>query len=292
MFVARNRVRRPLRSKVSKNHNPMMSRSPLLFSILSVMVLIPAGMAQAATVGVNFQHGVYGDNTGIQPQETAMSISGADWTNFSIDGDNSKGGGFTSTGGLNVAWNGSLQYQAGSEAVDGNNAGQQIFRVYLDDGDAGNSYSPTDGYGVSVQVSGLAAFMGANNASSYSLTLYFSTDSTALRPAQIRQGLLPAVATDTAISSLASLGTISAILPLGDGTYPTGPITGGTDTGGSRGIGTLGGLTADAITIALPSTGDGRGSLAGFSLTAVPEPSSALMLGGLGLAGLLRRRRA
>lgn len=59
-------------------------------------------------------------------------------------------------------------------------------------------------------------------------------------------------------------------------------------------MGTLDGLTADSITIAMPKNpgaGGIRGSLAGFSITAVPEPSASLMLGSLGLAGLLRRRR-
>ncbi len=59
-------------------------------------------------------------------------------------------------------------------------------------------------------------------------------------------------------------------------------------------MGTLAGLTADSITIAMPKNPgvDGiRSSLAGFSITAVPEPSVSLMLGGLGVLGLLRRRR-
>lgn len=252
-------------------------------------------VSRAATVGVNFIHADYVDNTGVQSGETAMGIPGASWTNFPIRGTGvaTEGAGTGVAGGLNVAWNAANAWDAGSEGILGNDASQQVFRVYLDDADGGNSYFDGDNYGVSVQVSGLSAFLATSGATTYSVTLYFSTDSAALRTAEVRAGLLTGTPSASTISSLSLLGSIAPQSPLGNGTYPTGPIPGGDGTGGSRGIGTLDGLNADAITIAIPrNDGTGpRGSLAGFSINAVPEPSVSVMLGGLGLAGLLRRRR-
>lgn len=77
-----------------------------------------------------------------------------------------------------VTWNSANAYNAGSEGLNGTDASQQVFRMYLDDGDGGDSYFATDGYGASVQVSGLASSWESSGAGSYSLTLYFSTDAT------------------------------------------------------------------------------------------------------------------
>ncbi|MES2707887.1 MAG: PEP-CTERM sorting domain-containing protein [Verrucomicrobiota bacterium] len=270
-----------------------MKRCFSLSSCIAALVVLPAGFSCAATVGVNFSHGDFAANTGIQPEETAMGIPGSAWTNLAIVGAGGAAKGTGTAGGLTVTWNSANAWNAGSEGLNGTDASQQVFRMYLDDGDGGDSYFNGDPYGASVQVSGLASFLGSSSAGSYSLTLYFSTDATGVTPAEIRQGLLLGTPSATTISSLSSLGTITAQTPLGDGTYPfsTGA---GTDTGGHRGVGTMNGLTADSITIAMPknpAAGGIRGSLAGFSITAVPEPSVSLMLGGLGLAGLLRRRR-
>lgn len=259
----------------------------------ATVISLPAGAARAASVAVNFHHADYADNTGIQAGETAMGIPGSSWTNLAIEGAGGASAGTGTAGGLTVIWNAANAYSAGSEGLLGTDASQQVFRMYLDDGDGGSTnYFTGDGYGVTLQVSGLAALLGANSATSYNLTLYFGTDSASFTTAQIRDGLPVGLASATSISSLPSLGTIAAETPVGNGTYPfsTGA---GTDTGGHRAIGSLVGLTADAITIAMPSNaGNGvRGSLSGFSITTVPEPSVTLMLGGLGLAGLMRRRR-
>lgn len=270
-----------------------MQRKFRLFSCIAALVVLPAGLSKAATVAVDFNHGDFMDNTGIQAGETAMGIPGSAWTNIPITGAGGAASGTATAGGLTVTWNSANAWQAGSEGLNGTDASQQVFRMYLDDGDGGSSYFNGDGYGASVQVSGLSSFLGSSGASKYSVTLYFSTDATSFVTAEIRQGLLTGTASATTISSLPSLGTISAQAPLGDGTYPF--ATGaGTDTGGHRGIGTLAGLSADSITIAMPKNPGAngvRGSLAGFSITTVPEPSASLMLGGLGFAGLLRRRR-
>lgn len=272
----------------------MKRRFRLLSCIAAMVTLSAAASSRAATIGVNFHHADYTDNTGIQSGETAMGIPGSSWTNLAIAGAGGTPSGTGNAGGLVVAWNSANAWNAGSEGLLGTDASQQVFRMYLDDGDGGSSYFNGDGYGASVQISGLSSFLGSSGATSYSLTLYFSTDANSFTVAQIRQGLLPSTPAADSISSLTSLGTIDPNSALGDGTYP---FSSGaqTNTEGHRGIGTLSGLTADAITIAMPvNAGNGvRGSLAGFSITAnpVPEPSATVLLGGLGLAGLLRRRR-
>ncbi|MDB6133385.1 MAG: proteinsorting protein [Verrucomicrobiales bacterium] len=259
---------------------------------LAALAILPAGISRAASIAVNFHHADYLANTGIQSEETAMGIPGSSWTNLAIAGAGGTASGTGSAGGLTIVWNSANAWNAGSEGVLGTDASQQVFRMYLDDGDGGSSFFNGDGYGASVQISGLAAFLGTNGAANYSLTLYFSTDSTSFTTADVRQGLLGGTPSATSISSLSLLGNIAPQQPLGDGTYPI-PSGAQTETSGHRGIGTLNGLTADSITVAMPvNAGNGvRGSLAGFSVTAVPEPSVSLMLGALSLAGLLRRRR-
>ena len=52
-----------------------------------------------------------------------------------------------------------------------------------------------------------------------------------------------------------------------------------------------GGFTANSRGFGAANTGDGGGTVVQFSVTAIPEPTSAALLMGLGLIGVARRRR-
>lgn len=264
--------------------------------------LVVAGSAAGASVAANFHHADFDANTGVNPGENTATLDGLAgltdpaWTNLAINGAGGASAGSGSVAGISVTWHSANAWQAGSEGLvtATSDASQQPFRMYLDDGDGGNSYFNGDGYGVTVQISGIAAFLASQSASSYNLTLLFSTDSSGFVTGQVRSGNLPATPSATAVSDLGLLGTIDATI-IGNGIAPfTDPVPDGaqSNTQGTRGVGTLTGLTDDAITIAMPVNAGGgvRGSLAGFAITPVPEPSTSL-LGLVGTALLLGRRR-
>lgn len=255
--------------------------------------------AQAATTAINFSHNTYPGNTGIGSGENTVAlntVAGLDnpvWTNAPINGTGGSAAGSLVVSGLSINWNARNPWSAGSEGVtSADDASQQVFRMYLDDGDANDGtnttvYDTSDGYGASIGISGLSAYMAAGSATSYTVTLFLSTDSTGFTQSEIRSGSLDG---SNAINSLSLLGSpMTAVL--GDGTQPV-PSGAQTNTQGTRGYATLTGLTDDAIVIAIPTAdSNNRGSISGFAITIVPEPSSAALLGLGGLALILRRRK-
>ncbi len=286
-----------------KTQNPnLMKRSP--FALTSVLVVLASsGIADAATVGVNFSHGNFLGSTGIDGNDHTASLDAiADlhtpvWYNLAISdtGAPANGRGEGTFGGIAVSAYAANRWQAGSESVGGDNdASQQVFRVYLDDADGGNGFFNGDGIGASIHITGIQSFLDSVGATDYRLTVFYTSDNSPnnFPGATVRQGI-PGAPSATAITDLAVLGTASVVV-LGNGLEPNpsaGSSSGG--TGGTRAWGELSGLTSSDITISMAVSGGAgnRAGIAGFAITAVPEPAAAL-LGSLGLIGLLLRRRA
>lgn len=253
--------------------------------------------ADAATTAFNFFHAGFAANTGIdngtENTDALNAVAGLDsptWYNLAIAGTGGSPAGTGSGDGINVQWWSSNVYNAGSEGVTaGGDASQQVFRMYLDDGDAGTSYAAADGYGVTISLTGLSSYLSSQGAVSYTITVFLSTDSTGFSQPEIRDGALTG---SNNVTDLSLLGTLTVDV-LGDGTQPV-PSGAQTNTGGTRAIASLSGLTSDELTIAMQDrNGSLRGSIAGFAITAVvPEPSSTAMLGLAGVGLIFRRRRS
>lgn len=238
----------------------------------SLALILPA--SAATVIGMNFTE-IYS-----APQVSDGSADGfAGWTDSWLVAEGNYG---NTTNGIDVSlngtshvkmrWNSSNIWNAGME----DNNEQGLYRQYLDDGDG----ATPDGIGVSVTITGLSAWLLEEGMTAYQIRTYGSTDTdgASFHTIDIRDGV-----------SLSGtiIGSISP-LALGAGDFPTG--SGGTWQ--PRGYGdSSNNLTADSITLTIPVRNDNiRGTLAALRLTAVPEPSTAL-LGGLGLLGLLIRRR-
>ena len=130
---------------------------------------------------------------------------------------------------------------------------ESVYGGYLDDG---NSSAPT------ISISGLTAeFSGSN----YDITLYSFSDSTGKTTGSfILNG-------GTAVASTSSLAT--------------GNLT------GNYGVTTFAGVSGDSITINGVVSSADRATISGFTITAVPEPSSVALLGLAGLTLIFRRRK-
>ena len=248
--------------------------------------------AATATIGLNFTDGW---PTPMLQGETSDGFS--NWTdsmgNFNGGGPNPQLGSVTLLGSsVTARWNAANTWAAGLE----NTSGQQLYRVYLDDGDGGSSLVSGDGIGVSVTISGLGAWMAANGDDYFAIRCYSSTDTdnASFRPVQVRAGApVPADGVNQ-LRNLPLLDTIT-VPTLGPGDFP--PNTTPDPTWGlwqSRGYGDSSApLYEDIITLTIDSRdGSTRGTLAGFTITAVPEPGAiAMSVVTLGGALLAWRRR-
>ncbi len=252
--------------------------------------------ASAATIGINFMNGQYADNTGVGSDENtaaldaALSVSSPAWNNHAIAGT---GASTTATvAGIGMTLYRSGTWSGGSEGVTaGGDASQQVFRMYLEDGDGGGSYADGDGIGASIHLTGLTDALGGD---AYRVHVLFSSDTVGASFAGVT--LYDGEASDpatVAINSLTSLATGTATVA-GNGTYPVASGA-GTNEGGARGFVTFGGadgFTANNLVIAADDRdGSARGSIAGIVIETVPEPSSTALLGLGGLALILRRRK-
>lgn len=282
---------------LSKGSLPVVAYAFALFSALS------PSSTQAGTIGFNFFNGQ--EATGISNGDTTASLNAAaslvspDWYNIAIYGpsiistSNTGGPGIASYGlSINLySPSNSVDYSAGASEVLNSDASQQLFRQFLNDSDGDSSYFNGDGIGVSLHISGLSQFLTGQSASSYKVTLFFSTDadSATFATSTIYSGTAATPASQTGITSLTSLGTVP-VTSYGNGQFPL--TSAGGATTGTRGYGSSSNLTANNIVIAVPSvSGSTRGTLAGFAITPIPEPSSLILLGSFSLIGLLRRRR-
>jgi hypothetical protein len=265
------------------------SMKRILVSSLAVAGI--CGSAPAASLALNFTDGW---GTPCVSGETADGFNG--WTDSRAPNDwtdPSKGTVTLVGSAVTATWNAANTWAAGQE----NTSEQQIYRVYLDDGDGGNSLVGGDGIGVSVTISGLATWMTANGYLSYAVRAYSSTDTdnALFRTVSVRAGAPNSADGVNQLTNLAVVATIPVTVR-GPGDFA--PNTTPDPTWGMwqpRGYGDSGTpLTNDVITLTVPTRdGNNRGTLAAFRIEGVvPEPATSLLFGSALLGSLLRRRRA
>ncbi len=241
---------------------------------------------RAADIALNFCDGWGGPHVA---GETVDGIS--DWVDSTPTtspgaGNTAPSGtlsGLGSSGSVTAAWYSSDTYFAGQE----NTSDQQLYRVWLDDGDGGASYFNGDGVGASVTLSGLSNWLASTGQSAYQLRFYRSCDwsngptgDTGFSAIDIRNGA-PGAPSATALTSLPILQTVAAVLPSAthDGGYDNSATYTDTGISDTRVHSDSGYLSSDTITITIPVGPSGsnpyfRGGLAAIAITAVPEPAT------------------
>lgn len=233
--------------------------SPLYPTLLAGIALI--GSATAATISVNFAQAAGNTNELILSSTPAGLDNALNWNN--VAGANSAAPATLvdnsgAASGASVTWSSKNVWRDGTATTDANaGVGNAMLTLgYLDDGDSG----------AAVQITGIPYL-------EFDVTLYFSTDT---------GGGTYREATFTGSTS----GVQTASTTGGKLRWDANPKLDATNTVTVSG---LSGSTLD-ITV-LPRDGTSRGSISGFQITEVPEPSMTLLGGLAGLSLLIRRRR-
>lgn len=221
-------------------------------SAAAAVAVVSAEVSSAASIAVNFM-GVGYQALGLPVTQTAYGVAAGEWTNVNADTDLA-----VAVSGVSVAWTRPNVWTWNQAATPGD---QEVHYGYLDDStNAANT--PT------ITFTGLSSWLAGLGATSYTIQIIQSTDN--------GTGF---VGTDVFTSSG---GTVLGQL--------TNSTTGNGSLGGAST--TLAELTSDTLFLDVQArNGLSRGTIAGVIVTAVPEPAVAL-LSGLGMFGLLRRRRS
>lgn len=261
-------------------------------SLLAIALTSATALNAASSFGINFSSVAVDGTTGDYLGTSA-------WTNtFGQAGTASSGTVNTTETGVTAQFASSGYWKGGQWGTAGTaNQGLNVFRNYLDDGDAiggslpsGLTGTNSDGIGVSLRIDGLASWLLSNDASAYQITVLLSSDQA------FATGSFHNVTAYTVSGSLLQSAT-STVQGTGnwDGLgIATGDGPGQFTNQGIRGSATLLGLTDDSVVITLPvRDGTTRGTVAGLVVTAIPEPSTYGLIGAgaLGAVALIRRRR-
>lgn len=229
----------------------------LACGILTLSSVVTAFAAE--TVGINFV-----SNYPI-PRLSGELAQGTD--NWYDLGPGEAGGSFINPGTaevddhLTVTWHAAVHYAAGQEQ----DSEQQLYRVYLDDGDGGNSYEDGDGIGASVQITGLDAWMAANGLSGYYIRSFHGTDTNKaqFQPVTVRAGVPAEFGSLLDLPEILTFGATES----GNGYFPSGINSAQSGTR-ARGQSTV--LKEGAITLTIPArNGNTRGTLTGLMLVGV-----------------------
>lgn len=233
--------------------SPSTLRRLKMASATAAVAIVSAEVSSAASIAVNFMGDGY-QALGLAVTDTAYGVPAAEWTNV----DGADGASSTSVSGVSISWTSPNDWTWNQPATPGD---QEVNYGYLDDStNAANT--PT------LTLTGLSTWLAGLGATSYTIQIIQSTDN--------GSGFVP---TD--------VFTVSGGTVLGQLINST---TGSGKIGGASS--TLTGLTSDTLFLDVQTrNGLNRGTIAGFIVTAVPEPTVSL-LSGLGALVLLRRRRS
>ena len=244
------------------------------------------------TAGVGSFNTSFWNNVGIGAggTNTAAAQIFAPATLFD-DSGNSSAATLTSTltSGTSATWFGGYAASAALIEAELTNgiSDDNLFNSYLALNGPNGDGSPTDNF--VLDIAGLGLPFTANG---YDLIIYSDTDR---GPTSISDGARTSVFTVTEAG-----GTVSSALTEDDNSAPR-VFDGNYILSDGNGAGTdysnytvISGLSASSFSIEVTSPNGGRGGISGFQIvaTAVPEPTSAALLGLGGLGLVLRRRRS
>lgn len=215
-------------------------------------------LASAAAIAVNFKGDTYSDTFGVDVTTTAFGIAPGGWVSGASTASTLDGGADSVISqGVSITWTFANDW-AQAATYTGTTGESQVYFGYIDDG----------GTGANITISGLSSWLVSNSATAYSIQVLFSTgggDSFLSTP------LLTSAGGTNLGSFTSSVTGANAVLQ------------------GASNV--ISGLTSNTLFIDGPArSGGARGSIAGFIVTPIPEPSSLALIG-VGALGFLRRRR-
>ena len=179
---------------------------------------------------------------------------------------------------------------AASSAGDANELGlagnqDDLFNSYLALNGPGGDGSPAD-----EAVLTIANLPAAFTANGYQLIIYSDTDRGPANAGDRTSVFTVTPAGGSAITVLTEDdGSVGAAAATFSGAFVLSDNSDTTDDYSNYTV--INGLTADGFTIDVTSPDGGRGGISGFQIIAVPEPSTSLLLGFMGVVTLIRRKR-
>jgi hypothetical protein len=223
--------------------------------LAAALLVVASGQVFAADTTLGFNVSGSWETPHLFPGETADGFS--NWTNA----ENNNGTGLTLSGSdslVSCSWSSGNLWAGGEELT----SEQQLYRVYLDDGS-----------GISATISGLGNWLTSIGATGYTIRIYQNSDwdsghvpQAQFKPIDIMDGV-------TVLQTVQSTNMW----------FTDGGTRAFVDSGILTSTGTI------TLNLQARDLDNGyRSTLAGFKITAIPEPATMILLG---LGGLMLRRK-